>query len=148
MTNREKLNNTALYDLLMKLHENVGEAGCIIELLEGALPFFSQLCESYGGCEECLQGYLNEEVNTMTTMVEAARKAADGIRVGDEVKDCEAEIGIVFDRKDNKYLVVYFDLAESDIYSGESERGELKKTGRHFPQVEERLAALGGENIG
>lgn len=75
---------------------------------------------------------------------ESEKKAEEEIKVGDEVKDCEAEIGIVFDRKDNKYLVVYFDLAESDIYSGESERGELKKTGRHFPQVAELLAALGG----
>ncbi len=74
---------------------------------------------------------------------EEQKKAEDEIKVGDEVKDCEAEIGIVFDRKDNKYLIVYFDLAESDIYSGESERGELKKTGRHFPQAAELLAALG-----
>ena len=61
MTNREKLLNTNIYDLLMAMNKTVIQIShyetCILETLEQ--EHFD--CE-YFTCEECLQKYLNKEV--------------------------------------------------------------------------------------
>ena len=61
MTNREKLLNTNIYDLLMAMNKTVMQIShyetCILETLEQE----NIGCE-YFTCDECIQKYLNKEV--------------------------------------------------------------------------------------
>lgn len=61
MTNREKLLNTNIYDLLVALNKEVipmsNYETCVLETLE----HIHTDCE-YFSCEECIQKYLNKEV--------------------------------------------------------------------------------------
>ena len=61
MTNREKLLNTNIYDLLVSLNKPMLERNhsdtCIIDILEQR--YYECIEHS---CEECIQKYLNKEV--------------------------------------------------------------------------------------
>ena len=61
MTNREKLLNTNIYDLLVAMNKTVMQTNyhekCILDILER-----ERLECEYFTCEECIQKYLNKEV--------------------------------------------------------------------------------------
>ena len=61
MTNREKLLNTNIYDLLVSMNKTVIQIShyetCVLETLEQE----HLECE-YFTCDECIQKYLNKEV--------------------------------------------------------------------------------------
>lgn len=64
MTNRQKLLGHSEYDTLVKMNENLLAPGsnpyqCIVEVLEG----HSIWPCPHETCEECIQKWLNEEVN-------------------------------------------------------------------------------------
>lgn len=57
MTNRQKFfQKMAEYDLLMLMHERLYDM-CILSLI-GDMPE----CRKYDSCEQCIQHWLNEEV--------------------------------------------------------------------------------------
>lgn len=63
MTNREKLNSMALYDLLCIMDENGGGDTCIVELLGGETwndDHRSHRCYEYKCCQDCVAAWLNE----------------------------------------------------------------------------------------
>lgn len=58
-TNRDKLNNTSIYDLLIKMNKEyikLHPDGCIIELLDPQHD-----CDTVfpNGCSDCIQKWLN-----------------------------------------------------------------------------------------
>ena len=57
MTNREKLANMALYDMLLKMHEYMmnNSASCALE------PFGKKCNVTVGRCDECIARWLNEK---------------------------------------------------------------------------------------
>lgn len=58
MTNREKLLNTNIYDLLVHINSYVRQTSsvCIIDMIE------NDVCNcEYDSCKDCLQNYLNAE---------------------------------------------------------------------------------------
>lgn len=61
MTNREKLLNTNIYDLLVSMNKTVIQKSyyetCVLETLEK-----THIDCEYFTCEECIQKYLNKEV--------------------------------------------------------------------------------------
>lgn len=61
MTNREKLLNTNIYDLLLSLNKELTQIShyetCVLEALEKKYI----VCE-YSNCDKCIQNYLNKEV--------------------------------------------------------------------------------------
>lgn len=61
MTNREKLLNTNIYDLLITMNkfiiQNSGCETCVLEALEQ-----KHIDCPYYLCEDCIQNYLNKEV--------------------------------------------------------------------------------------
>lgn len=59
MTNREKLLNTNIYDLLMEMNKFIITDcnSCVLEALEQKRI----VCPCYS-CENCIQNYLNKEV--------------------------------------------------------------------------------------
>ena len=63
MTNREKLLNTNIYDLLVKMNDNMITSMCVLDLfVDGFVA-----CPKYGtmsdfNCNECIQEFLNKEV--------------------------------------------------------------------------------------
>ena len=57
MTNRDKLLNMSLYDLIMSLN---GGKHCRLQLLNESVT--TDRCRKYKwNCEECLQAWLNEQ---------------------------------------------------------------------------------------
>lgn len=70
MTNREKLNRMALYDMLVGINEaldreinNAGCATCVVELLgEEIRKSCDSRCSHYVTCNNCIAAWLNEEV--------------------------------------------------------------------------------------
>ena len=65
-TNREKLLNTAIYDLLVSMQGELGYAKehgeaypCIMDALGENLPGL-RCCKHNGKCRECIAGWLNE----------------------------------------------------------------------------------------
>lgn len=70
MTNREKLNRMAMYDLLVSINEgldreinNAGCATCVIELLGTKIwSSLDRRCNHYETCKDCIASWLNEEV--------------------------------------------------------------------------------------
>ena len=66
MTNRDKLLNMSLYDLLMKVNEYYDGYGCIIESLTDNYHYDDEKFRCFGSanrekCGKCIQEYLNEE---------------------------------------------------------------------------------------
>lgn len=59
MKNREKILNTNLYDLLIKMNDRIESEQCIIDLLSTGV---SDYLFCHGSCEECIQKWLNAEV--------------------------------------------------------------------------------------
>lgn len=61
MTNREKILNTNIYDLLKEMNvfiiQNSCYETCVLEALEQ-----KRIACPYDRCEECIQNYLNKEV--------------------------------------------------------------------------------------
>lgn len=59
MTNREKLLDTNIYDLLVHINSNIPykSLNCIIDYIENK----NRDCIESGKCSECIQQYLNEE---------------------------------------------------------------------------------------
>ena len=61
MTNREKLLNTNIYDLLLQLNKQITQRSygetCVVESLEN-----NHIGCEYFTCDECIQNYLNKEV--------------------------------------------------------------------------------------
>lgn len=51
-TNRDKLNNTDIYDLLVKMNIELISRNCILSILEK-----NHKCE--GNCPDCIQKWLN-----------------------------------------------------------------------------------------
>jgi len=59
MTNRLKLINTNMYDLLLKINDKIKDKDgkCILDMIEEkTIP-----CESGKSCKDCIQDYLNQE---------------------------------------------------------------------------------------
>lgn len=65
MTNREKLNNTCTYDVLVKM---ANKGTCPLQVIAGISRESKILrCCKYvhdGCCEKCIQNWLNEEFST------------------------------------------------------------------------------------
>lgn len=61
MTNREKLLNTNIYDLLLSMNEIVIRSSCYETCILEALEKEYAECTD-NSCEECIQNYLNKEV--------------------------------------------------------------------------------------
>ena len=57
MKNREKILNTNLYDLLLKMNDRLGCETCIIALISE-----EEITSCSVECEECIQEWLNAEV--------------------------------------------------------------------------------------
>lgn len=57
MTNREKIANMAMYDMLLTMNENCGKR-CVLEQL-GADPV--ERCSKEVFCRDCIARWLNEE---------------------------------------------------------------------------------------
>ena len=64
MTNREKLLNTNIYDLLLLINSQIPykSLNCVIDYIEGK----NRDCIESGKCSECIQQYLNEESKNTT----------------------------------------------------------------------------------
>lgn len=70
MTNREKLNSMAMYDLLVSINDgldreinNAGCATCVVELLnEPIRKSLHRRCDNYETCNDCIASWMNEEV--------------------------------------------------------------------------------------
>lgn len=67
MTNRDRLLNMSLYDLLSEINDGHDEYLCIIENLESDYRYDDEWfrCQDTATkkqCSECIQRYLNEEV--------------------------------------------------------------------------------------
>lgn len=62
MTNRQKLIQTNIYDLLCTLHDNMLDmfAFCIMEVLPGKYEECPYEWDKHN-CGECIQNWLNEE---------------------------------------------------------------------------------------
>lgn len=63
MTNREKLLNTNIYDLLVSIQDNIFQ--CVLEAIEGhSIPcaYDIDCCSQDANCKKCIQEYLNKEV--------------------------------------------------------------------------------------
>lgn len=60
MTNREKLNNTNIYDLLVEMNTKGCFVGCIIDMFTDHKV---ELCKSHERCQSCINDWLNSEVN-------------------------------------------------------------------------------------
>lgn len=62
MTNRLKLINTNMYDLLLKINDKIKQKDrkCILDMIED-LPME---CPSEKTCQECIQEYLNQKIQT------------------------------------------------------------------------------------
>jgi len=59
MTNRLKLINTNMYDLLLKINDKIKDKDgkCILDMIEEkTIP-----CEPGKSCKDCIQDYLNQE---------------------------------------------------------------------------------------
>ena len=59
MTNRLKLINTNMYDLLLKINDKIKDKDgkCILDMIEEkTIP-----CEFGKSCKDCIQDYLNQE---------------------------------------------------------------------------------------
>lgn len=66
MTNRDRLLNMSLYDLLSEINDGYDGYLCIIENLEADYRFDKEKFRCRGSatkeqCSECIQRYLNEE---------------------------------------------------------------------------------------
>jgi hypothetical protein len=63
MKNREKIMNTNLYDLLVKINLNLDCDTCIIELIsdEESLPCEEESLSYVADCNKCIQEWLNAE---------------------------------------------------------------------------------------
>ena len=65
MTNREKLANMALYDMLCRIHDNAnkhhttGAYGCVLVYITGENMIAR--CAENGECKACIARWLNEE---------------------------------------------------------------------------------------
>ena len=61
MTNRLKLINTNMYDLLLKINTKVRDqqGKCVLDLVDEKHE--THQCPSGMSCEECIQCYLNQE---------------------------------------------------------------------------------------
>ncbi len=61
MTNREKLNSMALYDLLCRMQKNFDEGAlCILEFITGSkVPCIQN--KPFPPCEECIANWLNSK---------------------------------------------------------------------------------------
>lgn len=57
MKNREKILNTNLYDLLLKMNDRLGCETCIIDLVSE-----EEIISCSADCDECIQEWLNAEV--------------------------------------------------------------------------------------
>lgn len=62
MTNRQRLDRTNMYDILVKINDNIqnyvaDNAQCVLDLIE---PKKSHVCKGKN-CDECIQKWLNEE---------------------------------------------------------------------------------------
>ena len=67
MTNRERLNNTCTYDVLVDMANNSGI--CPIQAVAGISREDKIMrCYKYvhDGCEQCIQNWLNEDINNST----------------------------------------------------------------------------------
>ena len=63
MTNRQKLGNMCIYDLLVKISEAMLDCcSCIIEAITGEEQDCPYSITDNKGCPECLQNWLNKEV--------------------------------------------------------------------------------------
>jgi hypothetical protein len=60
MTNREKLIQTNIYDLLCRINRSCFPESCVVTALDKDIP--SQHCEAQISCEGCIESWLNEEV--------------------------------------------------------------------------------------
>lgn len=79
---------------------------------------------------------INDAIEKIKSYEEQQKKAADEIKVGDEVT-YDNSIGVVTKKANigvNKYYVLW-----KDGSSGHCNKSNLKKTGRHFPQIQEML---------
>ena len=67
MKNREQLNNTCTYDILVNMANNVGI--CPLQAVAG-IPREEKIMRCFnhiqGGCEPCIQQWLNEDINNST----------------------------------------------------------------------------------
>lgn len=63
MTNREKLLNTNIYDLLVKMNDNMITSMCVLDLFVDGFVACPK-CETTNdfNCNECIQKFLNKEV--------------------------------------------------------------------------------------
>lgn len=72
MTNRDRLLNTSLYDLLSEINDGYDRYLCIVEKLEADRhydeeKFRCQNTATKKQCSECIQRYLNKEAHTYDT---------------------------------------------------------------------------------
>jgi len=63
MTNREKLLNTNIYDLLVKMNDNMITSMCVLDLFVDGFVACPK-CETISdfNCNKCIADWLNEEV--------------------------------------------------------------------------------------
>ena len=79
MTNRDRLLNISLYDLLSEINDGYDRYLCIVEKLE-ADPHYDEekfRCQNTATkkqCSECIQRYLNKEVHTYDTGTQAQER--------------------------------------------------------------------------
>lgn len=79
-----------------------------------------------------------EEAMSKLRTYEAKKKAEEEIKVGDEVEtNCIGNGIIIQELNDGWYAIICKGLYRSSIH-----KSHIKKTGRHFPQVEELLDAM------
>lgn len=62
MTNREKLLNTNIYDLLVKINDNMIASMCVLDLFVDGFVACPKCETNDFNCNECIQNYLNKEV--------------------------------------------------------------------------------------
>lgn len=62
MTNRERLNRTNMYDILLTISNNCDL--CVIHII-GGIPANRKMvrCVNYESCAECLANWMNEKYN-------------------------------------------------------------------------------------
>lgn len=67
MTNRKRLLNTNLYDILCQMNKNLNAAHpvygekCVMDALIGDEQEVADRCLGVKQCDKCIQAYLNEE---------------------------------------------------------------------------------------
>lgn len=82
-------------------------------------------------------GYILDYLTASEAIDAIEKYESERIKVGDEVK-YRSVVGVVLEHDDNSTSVMKTNGNVSTIYN----KRDLKKTGRHFPQIEELLQKM------